>query len=97
MRSIGVLLAACLLALGLPAPRPAAAATVKAVTEEKVTVLSYHEIADAADALIPQYAVSPTMFVRQMDWLRNNGFRFVSIDDVIADKAGRRPDRKSVV
>jgi poly-beta-1,6-N-acetyl-D-glucosamine N-deacetylase len=58
-------------------------------TEEKLTILSYHEIADAADALIPGYAVSPTMFVRQIDWLRNNGYRFVSVDDVLDDKAGR--------
>ena len=90
MRAIGWLLATGLLVLGI-APGPASAAAVKAVTEEKVTVLSYHEIADAADALIPQYAVSPTMFVRQMDWLRNNGFHFVNVDDVLADKAGKRP------
>jgi poly-beta-1,6-N-acetyl-D-glucosamine N-deacetylase len=58
-------------------------------TEEKLTILSYHEVADAADALIPGYAVTPTMFVRQIDWLRNNGYRFVSVNDVLDDKAGR--------
>ncbi|MFO0688817.1 MAG: poly-beta-1,6-N-acetyl-D-glucosamine N-deacetylase PgaB [Myxococcota bacterium] len=60
-------------------------------TAEKLTILSYHEIADPGEALIPQYAVTPTMFVRQMDWLRIHGFRFVSVDDVLADRAGRRP------
>jgi biofilm PGA synthesis lipoprotein PgaB len=59
-------------------------------TEEKLTILTYHEIADADRALIPDYAVSPTMFVRQIDWLRNNGYHFVTIDDLLADKAGRR-------
>jgi biofilm PGA synthesis lipoprotein PgaB len=60
-------------------------------TEEKLTILSYHEIANLDQALIPDYAVTPTMFVRQIDWLRNNGFHFVNIDEVLADKAGHRP------
>jgi poly-beta-1,6-N-acetyl-D-glucosamine N-deacetylase len=59
--------------------------------DEKLTILSYHEIADPADALNKDYAVRPTMFVRQMDWLRNNGYHFVTIDDLLADEAGRRP------
>lgn len=58
-------------------------------TDEKFTVLSYHEIAEQGEALIPEYAVTPTNFVRQIDWLRNNGFRFVSIDDILADRAGK--------
>jgi len=57
----------------------------------ELTVLSYHEIADKADALTPTYAVSPTNFLRQMDWLRTHGYRFVSIDDVLASRAGKRP------
>ncbi|MGH8493978.1 MAG: poly-beta-1,6-N-acetyl-D-glucosamine N-deacetylase PgaB [Moraxellaceae bacterium] len=67
------------------------AAFTRAETEEKLTVLSYHEIAEREDALVPQYAVTPTMFVRQMDWLRNRGYHFVSIDDVLADRDGKRP------
>lgn len=94
---LGVVWAATAAAAGVSQPAKSAvksfapAAKVKEVTEEKVTILSYHEIADPADALIPQYAVTPTMFVRQMDWLRNNGFRFVTVDDILADKAGIRP------
>jgi biofilm PGA synthesis lipoprotein PgaB len=60
-------------------------------TQEKLTVLSYHEIATKDQALIPEYAVTPTMFVRQIDWLRNNGYHFVSIDDVLADEAKKVP------
>jgi biofilm PGA synthesis lipoprotein PgaB len=73
--------------------------TVAQETEEKVTILSYHEITDPADALIPQYAVSPTMFVRQMDWLRNHDFHFVTVDDVLADRAGKRalPDKAVLI
>ncbi|MFT3725454.1 MAG: poly-beta-1,6-N-acetyl-D-glucosamine N-deacetylase PgaB [Hyphomonadaceae bacterium] len=66
-------------------------ASASSETDEKFTVLSYHEIADPADALIPEYAVTPTMFVRQIDWLKNNGYNFVSVDDILADHDGRRP------
>ncbi|MBU6379032.1 MAG: poly-beta-1,6-N-acetyl-D-glucosamine N-deacetylase PgaB [Gammaproteobacteria bacterium] len=62
-----------------------------AATERQLTVISYHEISDSHEALIPDYAVTPTNFVRQIDWLRNNGYRFVSLDDVLADHAGLRP------
>jgi biofilm PGA synthesis lipoprotein PgaB len=82
MRPFRLLWALFLLLL---APRIAAAA------QAELTVLSYHEIADAADALSPDYAVTPTHFLRQMDWLRNHGYRFVSVDDVLASREGRRP------
>jgi poly-beta-1,6-N-acetyl-D-glucosamine N-deacetylase len=75
------------------------AALTQAGSAEKLTVLSYHEIAEPQDALVPQYAVTPTMFLRQMDWLRNRGYHFVSIDDVIADRAGKRalPDKAVLI
>jgi poly-beta-1,6-N-acetyl-D-glucosamine N-deacetylase len=55
------------------------------------TVLSYHEIANPADAITPAYAVTPTNFLRQMDWLRNHGYRFISIDDILASRSGGKP------
>lgn len=55
-----------------------------------LTILSYHEIAERQNALVPDYAVTPTNFLRQMDWLRNNGYHFVSLDDVLAERAGKR-------
>lgn len=58
---------------------------------EKLTILSYHEIANPGEALNKDYSVTPTMFVRQMDWLRNNGYHFVDINDLLADEAGRKP------
>ncbi len=57
----------------------------------KLTILSYHEIAEKDNALVPAYTVTPTNFVRQMDWLKNNGYHFVSMNDVLADRAGRKP------
>jgi biofilm PGA synthesis lipoprotein PgaB len=60
-------------------------------TAEELTVLSYHEVADRDEALVPMYAVTPTNFLRQMDWLRNHGYHFVAVDDVLAAREGRRP------
>lgn len=61
----------------------------EASTPANLTILSYHEIAERKDALVPEYAVTPTNFVRQMDWLKNNGYHFVSMNDVIADREGK--------
>ena len=63
----------------------------------KLTILSYHEIAEKNQALVPDYAVSPTNFVRQMDWLKNNGYHFVGLGDVIADRQGKKPLRPKAV
>jgi biofilm PGA synthesis lipoprotein PgaB len=60
-------------------------------TPVKLTILSYHEIAERADALVPTYAVTPANFAAQMKWLRSSGYHFVSMDDVLADAAGKRP------
>jgi len=57
----------------------------------KLTVISYHEIADQKDSLVPDIAVSPTNFVRQMDWLKNHGYQFVSVSDVLEDHEGKKP------
>ena len=82
---IRLLLTTCLLALGLAGTAAGAAAPVK------LTILSYHEIAQKADALVPGYAVPPGEFAQEMAWLKSNGFQFVSMDDVLADAAGRKP------
>lgn len=58
---------------------------------DRLTVISYHEIEEPTRSLIPGYAVSPTMFVRHVDWLRNNGFVFVSVDQVLSARSGGAP------
>ncbi|NNM51982.1 MAG: poly-beta-1,6-N-acetyl-D-glucosamine N-deacetylase PgaB [Pseudomonadales bacterium] len=65
----------------------------------ELTILSYHEIADHESALVPFYTVTPTNFIRQMDWLKNNGYHFVSMDDLLADRAGKRnlPDKAVLI
>jgi biofilm PGA synthesis lipoprotein PgaB len=77
-----------LLPLLLAAAAPGARASAAGA---ELTVLSYHEIAEPGRAHAPNYAVTPTNFVRQMDWLRNRGYRFVSVDDVLAARAGKKP------
>lgn len=84
VRSIAPLFVACLLLAH-------AAFARCAEPPVKLTVLSYHEIAEKADALIPAYAVSPANFAAQMQWLRDTHHHFVSLDDVLADEAGKRP------
>lgn len=84
LRRSAPLLALLLPVLLLPAPSAA-------MDRDELTILSYHEIADRADAVTPAYAVTPTNFLRQMDWLRNHGYRFVGIDDLLAARAGRKP------
>jgi len=83
-RLIAQLLFGCLLLL-----RVATGACVEPPV--KLTVLSYHEIAERSDALVPNYAVTPDNFAAQMQWLRDSHHHFVSLDDVLADAAGRKP------
>ncbi|MDD2698427.1 MAG: poly-beta-1,6-N-acetyl-D-glucosamine N-deacetylase PgaB [Arcobacteraceae bacterium] len=47
------------------------------------TILSYHEIADKTKTLDVTYAVTPTNFEQQIDWLIANGYHFISIDDIL--------------
>jgi biofilm PGA synthesis lipoprotein PgaB len=77
-------------------PAPARAAADVPV---KFTVLSYHEIAERNDALLPGYAVSPANFAQQMQWLKDSGYHFVSMDDVLADEAGssQLPDKAVLI
>ena len=56
-----------------------------------LTILSYHEIAERGDALIPQYAVTPASFAAQMQWLKSSGHHFVGMSDVLASESGKRP------
>jgi len=64
---------------------------VQAAPAVKLTILCYHEIDDRASALIPGYSLTPEQFEQQLSWLKESGFHFVSVDDVLADAAGRRP------
>jgi biofilm PGA synthesis lipoprotein PgaB len=47
------------------------------------TILSYHEIADKSQTLDATYAVTPKNFDEQMHWLMDNGYHFISVDDIL--------------
>jgi poly-beta-1,6-N-acetyl-D-glucosamine N-deacetylase len=66
-------------------------AAAQASLPVKLTILCYHEIDDRSDALIPGYAVKPDQFEQQMAWLKESGYHFVGLDDVLADARGQRP------
>lgn len=57
----------------------------------ELTIIGYHEIVAGDKALIPQYAVSPETFEQQMAWLHDHGYKFVSVDDILAARAGKKP------
>lgn len=55
-------------------------------------VLCYHDVAPAlAPVANDRYAVSRDNLARHFAWLRDNGYRVVSVDDVMAAREGRRP------
>ncbi|MDD2368546.1 MAG: poly-beta-1,6-N-acetyl-D-glucosamine N-deacetylase PgaB [Sulfuricurvum sp.] len=62
------------------------------------TILSYHEIADKSETLDSTYAVSPSNFDQQMNWLIENGYHFVNINDIIDyRKHGKALPNKAVL
>ena len=54
----------------------------------QLTVLSYHEVTQNKNSLIPNYAVTATQFKSHLDWLTKNGYQFVSVDQVLEAKSG---------
>lgn len=55
------------------------------------TVLSYHEIADKSETLDSTYAVTPPNFEEQVHWLIDNGYHFISIDDILKYRKHKKP------
>jgi biofilm PGA synthesis lipoprotein PgaB len=60
--------------------------------EPSFHVLAYHDVRDnvAGDYDADQYAVSTRNLIAQFTWLRDNGFRPVGIDDIVAAYEGQR-------
>lgn len=55
------------------------------------TVLSYHEISTKSETLDSTYAVTPVHFEEQMHWLVENGYHFISIDDILKYRKNKTP------
>lgn len=54
-------------------------------------VLCYHDVQEDVRVSPDPFAVDTAELVSQFSWLRENGYRVVGLDDVIAANAGRRP------
>ncbi|NDC07142.1 MAG: poly-beta-1,6-N-acetyl-D-glucosamine N-deacetylase PgaB, partial [Synechococcaceae bacterium WB9_2_069] len=61
--------------------RPGAAAPTAGLGG--LVVLGFHEIAEPAQAVIPDYSVTPEQFRAQIGWLHGHGYHFVSLDQVL--------------
>ncbi|MDD3443390.1 MAG: poly-beta-1,6-N-acetyl-D-glucosamine N-deacetylase PgaB [Sulfurimonas denitrificans] len=55
------------------------------------TVLSYHEIAAKGETLNSTYTVTPENFEEQIRFLIDNGYHFVSVDDILEYRKNKRP------
>jgi peptidoglycan/xylan/chitin deacetylase (PgdA/CDA1 family)/glycosyltransferase involved in cell wall biosynthesis len=60
-----------------------------AASRSCIRVLAYHAIADLRhDPVLEKYGVSPERFAAQLDDLKRHGWRFISVDDLLATLAG---------
>lgn len=79
MRSL-LILVVILLAVG--------GSTASATTD--FAVLAYHDIVDDPGSL-PYDAITTRNLAMHFDWLRANGYRIISLDDILAAQWGERP------
>ncbi|MDN0084716.1 poly-beta-1,6-N-acetyl-D-glucosamine N-deacetylase PgaB [Crenobacter sp. SG2305] len=61
-----------------------------AASGSRLIVLCYHEVVQNVQPDDP-YSVDAVGLVKQLEWMRGRGYQFVSVDDVLADRAGTRP------
>src|SRR5215475_8399105 len=54
-------------------------------------VLCYHDVQEDVRTKPDPYSVDTAELVSQFSWLKENGYRVVSFDDVLAAHDGRRP------
>lgn len=76
------------LVVGVAANTTLLAATPK-IDATALTIIGYHEITDRKDALIPSYTVTSQQFSEHLDWLKNNGYHFINVDQLIKAHEGK--------
>ncbi|MEO8005100.1 MAG: poly-beta-1,6-N-acetyl-D-glucosamine N-deacetylase PgaB [Betaproteobacteria bacterium] len=54
-------------------------------------VFCYHDVREDVRVLPDPFAVDTAALVSQFAWLKENGYRVISLDDVIAAREGRKP------
>jgi biofilm PGA synthesis lipoprotein PgaB len=57
----------------------------------ELRVLCYHDVQDDVRVVPDPYAVDTAALVAQFAWLKENGFKVVGLDEVIAARDGRKP------
>lgn len=58
---------------------------------DPLIILCYHEVVRTDGAVQDPLSVDASALVRQLDWMKAQGHHFVSLQDVLDDRAGRRP------
>lgn len=62
-----------------------------AAAQGNFNVLGYHEVRDDVREYPDAFAVDTTALVRQLEWLRGNGYTPVSLDEILAARSGQKP------
>jgi poly-beta-1,6-N-acetyl-D-glucosamine N-deacetylase len=75
--------------LSLPAALALPRGTAAQPGPGRFASIAYHEIGE--DGRERHYSISESMLVQHLSFLRQDGWRFVSLDDVFAARDGRRP------
>ncbi|KMN34164.1 hypothetical protein VI26_14320 [Chromobacterium sp. LK1] len=57
----------------------------------QLIILCYHEVGKTDEAASDPFAVDARSLVRQMEWMRGQGYSFVSLQQVLDDRAGGKP------
>lgn len=63
----------------------------KAIGANSFTVLAYHDVRDAGTAESGIMTIDTRSLVAHFSWLREHGYRVVSLDDIVAANEGKRP------
>ena len=64
---------------------------------ENLMVLAYHEVTPDEKSLIPEYSITPQQFEAHLSWLKQNGYQFVNVDQVLQAEKGLKALPKKAV
>lgn len=70
--------------------QPTTASKPSQFDSRNLTILAYHEVTSEHNALIPDYAVSTQQFKSHLAWLKQHGFHFITVSDLIAAEKGQK-------
>jgi biofilm PGA synthesis lipoprotein PgaB len=73
----------------LPPSAPVYDWNLLAAGKNRFFVLCYHDVVPENDG--DRYAVNTGRFVQQIEFLRHEGFTFISVDDILAARDGTKP------